>query len=141
MIRELAEAEDFPYGVTVTEAGLRDSLFGVRPAAEALIGEAAGVPAAFAVFYESFATTTGRRGLHLDDLFVRPGFQGAGYGKAMMAHVAGIAVARQCARFEWWALRSNASALRFYENIGARQMDELVVHRLQDGDIARLAGS
>jgi len=139
MIRELAEAEDFPHGVTLTEADLRNSLFGARPAAEALVGEVAGEPAAFAVFYESFATTTGRRGLHLDDLFVRPRFQGAGYGKALMAHIASIAVDRQCARFEWWALRSNASALRFYDGIGARQMGELLVHRLQGEDIARLA--
>lgn len=141
MIHELAEAEGFPHGVSVTEAVLRDSLFGARPAAEALVGEVAGEPAAFAVFYESFATTTGRRGLHLDDLFVRPQFQGTGCGKALMAHIAGIAVERRCARFEWWALRSNASALRFYEGIGARQVDELIVHRLQGDDIDRLARS
>lgn len=141
MIHELAEAEGFPHGVSVTEAVLRDSLFGARPAAEALVGEVAGEPAAFAVFYESFATTTGRRGLHLDDLFVRPQFQGAGCGKALMAHIAGIAFERRCARFEWWALRSNASALRFYEGIGARQVDELIVHRLQGDDIDRLARS
>ncbi|WP_035375275.1 GNAT family N-acetyltransferase [Pseudoduganella violaceinigra] len=139
LIHELAEAEDFPYGVTVSWEALRASLFDPHPAAEALVGEVDGHPAAFAVFYESFATTTGRRGLHLDDLFVRPQFQGAGHGKALMVHIAGIAVERGCARFEWWAQRGNAAALRFYESIGARQLNELIVHRLQDDDIALLA--
>jgi ribosomal protein S18 acetylase RimI-like enzyme len=138
-IRELAEFEAFPHSLTVADETLRDSLFGPRPAAEALIGEVAGEPAAFAVFYESFATTTGRRGLHLDDLFVRPAYQGAGHGKALMSHIAGIALERRCARFEWWSLRSNAAAQRFYQAIGARRMDELVVHRLQGEGIAGLA--
>lgn len=138
-IRELAAVEAFPHPVTVREQDLRDSLFGARPAAEALIGEVDGEPAAFAVFCESFATTTGRRGLHLDDLFVRPRFQGAGFGKALMSHLAGIALERRCARFEWWSLRSNEAAHRFYDGIGARQMDELIVHRLQGEELEALA--
>lgn len=139
LIRELAAVEDYPHPLTVSEDDLRASLFGPHPAAEAVLGEVAGEAAAFAVFYESFATTTGRRGLHLDDLLVRPRYQGAGYGKAMLAHVAALAVERRCARFEWWSLRSNEAAHRFYAGIGARQMEELVVHRLQGDEIASLA--
>ncbi len=139
LIRELAVAEDFPHPVTVTADDLLASLFGARPAAEALIAEADGAVAGFAVYYETFATTTGKRGLHLDDLFVRPAFQGLGLGKALLAHVAGIALQRGCGRLEWWALASNHDALRFYAAAGAQRRDELVVHRVQDAAIGELA--
>jgi hypothetical protein len=76
LIRELAVAEEFPFPVTVTEEDLRDSLFGANPAAEAVLGFAGDRAAGFTVFYETFATKTGKRGMYLDDLFVRPEFQG-----------------------------------------------------------------
>ena len=138
-IRELAVFEAFPYAVTVTAGDLRANLFGPAPAAQALIGEVGGQPAAFAVFYETFSTTTGRRGLHLDDLFVRPAFQGQGHGRAVLRHLAAHAVARDCARFEWWSLRTNEPALRFYRSLGVRQLDELLVFRAQGDELRRLA--
>ena len=140
LIGELAETEKFPYPVTVTEDDLREGLFGSRVAAEALLGFVSDVPVCFAVFYETFATTTGRRGLHLDDLFVRPHFQGRGYGKALLGHVAAIAERRGCRRFEWWTLKWNERALGFFQSIGARRLDEIVVHRTEGEALARLAG-
>ncbi|GAB2863562.1 GNAT family N-acetyltransferase [Pseudoduganella ginsengisoli] len=141
LIRELAVVEGFPHPVTVTADDLQASLFGPQPAAHALVAQADGEVAGFAVYYETFATTTGKRGLHLDDLFVRPAFQGRGYGKALLAHVAGIAELRGCARFEWWALNTNEPALRFYQAVGAQRMEELVVHRVQGSAIRDLARS
>ena len=140
-IRELARIEAFPFPVTVTAQDLLDNLFGPRPAGEALLGFVEDEPACFAVFYETFSTTTGKRGLHLDDLCVLEQFQGRGYGDAMLARVAGIARARGCARFEWWALRTNARAIRFFEAKGARQMEELVIFRTQGESLARLVRS
>lgn len=140
LIRELAQAEAFPYPVTVTGDDLRESLFGSRPAAEALLGFVSDAPVCLAVFYETFATTTGRRGLHLDDLFVRPQFQGRGYGRALLGHVAAIAERRGCRRFEWWTLKWNEQALGFFQSIGARRLEEIVVHRTEGEALARLAG-
>ncbi len=137
-IRELALAEDLPYPVTVTEDDLLENLFGSRPVAEALIGFSSESPACFAVFYETFSTTTGRRGLHLDDLFVRPQYQGSGYGKAMLQYVAAIAESRKCARLEWWTLRTNERALGFFQSVGARRLNELVIHRAENVEIQRL---
>jgi len=139
LIRELAQAEQFPFPVTVSAGDLEDSLFGAHRAAEALLAYSDDRPAAFAVFYETFATTTGKRGLHLDDLYVRPEFQGMGYGRTLVAHVAGIARARGCARFEWWALKTNDPAIRFFHSIGARRMDELVSFRTQGDSLDRLS--
>lgn len=138
LIRELAEAEEFPFPVTVTESDLRNSLFGSQPAAEAVLGFSEGKLVGFAVFYETFATTTGKRGLHLDDLFIRPEAQGNGFGRALLRHLAGIATERGCARFEWWALRTNINAIRFFQSVGARPMEELVIFRTQDESLKEL---
>lgn len=141
LIRELASAEEFPFAVTVTDDDLRESLFGSRPAASVLLGVAEGLLAGFAVYYETFSAATGRRGLHLDDLFVRPAFRGKGYGKAFLRHLARVARERGCARFEWRVLTTNTSAIRFFTSIGARKMDELRIFRVQGEALERLAGS
>jgi len=135
LIKELAEVEKFPFDVTVTETDLKASLFGEQPAAEVIISYLEKEPVGFAVYYQTFATTTGRPGLHLDDLYVRPQFQGNGFGKRILAHLARLARDRGCARFEWWALEWNEKAIRFYESIGARNMQELRIFRLGLVDI------
>lgn len=140
-IRELAEAEEFPDEVTVTPDNLRESLFGDRPAAEAIMGYLDDEPVAFAVFYHTFATTTGKRGLHLDDLFVRPHAQGRGIGRTMLGYLAGLARERGCARFEWWTLAWNERAIAFYEDLGAQRLDHLGVFRLTGGALERAASS
>lgn len=139
LIHELALAEAFPFEVTVSAESLRQSLFGSKPSAEAVIAECGSEVAGFAVFYETFATTTGRRGLHLDDLFIRPAFQGRGLGRQLLAHVARVASHRQCARFEWWSLKTNAQAIAFYEALGVRPLEELLVFRAQGATLESLA--
>lgn len=125
LLKELAEAEKFPFEISVTKADLEQNLLGERPATEVLVFHLGKQPAGFAVFYHTFATTTGKKGLHLDDLYVRPQFQGNGIGKKVLGHLASLANERGCSRFEWWALKWNEKTIGFYENIGARSMREL----------------
>ena len=133
LIRELAEYERLADAAVATEAGLREQLFGEHPAAEVLIAEADGEPAGFALFFHSFSTFLGKRGLYLEDLFVRPAFRGSGLGRQLMATLARIAVQRDCGRFEWSVLDWNAPAIGFYRSLGAVGMDGWTVQRL-DGD-------
>jgi GNAT superfamily N-acetyltransferase len=139
LIHELVLAEQLPFDVTANETDLRRSFFGPKPAAEAVIAEYGSKVAGFAVFYETFATTTARRGLHLDDLFIRPDFQGKCLGQKLFEYVGRVAQTRECARFEWWALRTNEKAINFYKALGARPMDELVVFRTQGSFLANFA--
>ena len=134
-IRELAEIEEFPFEITVTDADLERSLFGEHPAAEVLLFYLGAEPVGFAVYYQTFATATGKPGLHLDDLYIRPQFQGAGIGKKALGYLASLAKERGYGRFEWWALKWNERAIGFYESIGARNMQELRIFRLQEDDI------
>ncbi len=128
-IRALAEYEKLLHEVEATEAVVRESLFGAnrRAAVEALIAEWQGEPAAFAVYFHNFSTFTGRAGLYLEDLFVKPQFRRHGIGRRLLAHLAQIAVDRNCPRFEWAALDWNQPAIDFYEELGA---EKLVDYRL-----------
>ncbi|WP_101926059.1 MULTISPECIES: GNAT family N-acetyltransferase [Luteimonas] len=138
-IRELAEYEKLADAVVTDAAMLDDALFGAAPGAEVVIAEVDGAPAGFALFFHNFSTFLGRRGLYLEDLYVRPAFRGHGLGRRLMAHLAALAVARGCGRFEWSVLDWNAPAIGFYRTLGAVGQDEWTVQRLDGEALHRLA--
>ncbi|KHA62897.1 GNAT family acetyltransferase [Sphingomonas sp. Ant20] len=117
-VRELAAFEREPDAVEATEATLGEALFGDALAAEAVIADGADGPVGFAVFFHNFSTWTGKRGLYLEDLYVTPEARGQGVGGALLAHLAGIAIDRGCARFEWSVLDWNADAIAVYRRLG-----------------------
>ncbi|MET3724419.1 GNAT family N-acetyltransferase [Sphingomonas trueperi] len=140
-VRELAEFEREPDAVVATEPMLEAALFGPRPAAEAVIAETEdGVPLGFALFFQNFSTWTGLPGMYLEDLYVTPAARGAGVGKALLRHLADIAVTRGYARFEWSVLDWNQPAIDFYRAMGAVGMDEWTVQRVTGDALAKLAG-
>jgi len=138
MIRELAEYEHLLDAVEATEADLRGALFGPRPVAEALVAALDGRPVGFALFFHNYSTFVGRPGIHLEDLFVRPAARGHGVGKALMLRVIEIARERRCGRVEWAALKWNSAAIRFYELLGAKAMEEWQLFRLTREGMERL---
>lgn len=138
-IRDIAEYERLLDQVVADEAILRESFFGPRAKAEGLIAERAGEPAAFAIFYENFSTFTGRPGLYLEDLFVKPVWRQHGIGRALLVRLAQIAVERGCPRFEWVALDWNQNAIDFYEKLGAKQLNDWRIFRMEGDSIAQLA--
>ena len=143
LIRALAEYEKLAGMCVSTETDIADALFGPSPAAEALIAREAGKsdPAVgFALFFHTFSTFTGRRGLWLEDLFVRPAYRGAGLGKALLVALARLARDRGCGRFEWAVLDWNAPAIRFYESLGATVMPDWRIARVTGEELTRLAG-
>ena len=141
LIRDLATYERAPKEVTATEEELRDVLFGEKPAAEVLLAFASGAPVGFAVFFHNFSTWLGRRGLYLEDLFVKPEERGKGYGRALLVQLGKIARDRGCGRMEWAVLDWNQPAIDFYRKLGAKPMDEWTVYRLTHDQIKSLAES
>ena len=138
-VRELAAFEREPDAVEAGEADIAAALFGPDPAAEAVIAESRGEPVGFALFFHNFSTWTGKRGLYLEDLYVTPAARGRGVGRALLAHLARIALDRDSARFEWSVLDWNADAIAFYRALGAVGMDEWTVQRLSGDALRRLA--
>jgi GNAT superfamily N-acetyltransferase len=136
MIVALATYERAPEQVTGSRQLLAEALFGPDPAAEALVAELDGSPVGFALFYRTFSTWECRPGIWLEDLFVPDEHRGTGVGFALLRELASITVGRGYSRLEWAALHWNEPALRFYERIDARQLDDWVMHRL-DGTALR----
>ena len=139
LINELAEYERLGHEVEATQEDIRDSLFGDWPGAEVVLAYVGGDLAGFALFFHNYSTFLGRRGLYLEDLFVRPAYRSRGVGRRLLAHLARLAVERRCGRMEWWVLDWNESAIRFYQSIGAAPMDDWTVFRLTGDALARLA--
>ena len=139
-IRDLAAYEKLSHEVRFNDAVLADRLFGQRPYAEVVIGEIDGAPQGFALFFHNFSTFEGRPGIYLEDLFVRPEARGSGLGKALLAHLAKLAVARDCARLEWGVLDWNEPSIGFYQSLGARLMDEWTGMRVDGDALTQLAG-
>lgn len=138
-ILALAEYEKLRHEVRVDRAALAKHLFGPRPMAEALLAEIDGAPVGFALFFHNFSTFEGRPGLYLEDLFVLPRARGCGAGKALLARLAALAIARDCARLEWSVLDWNEPAIAFYRTLGARPMDEWTIQRVDGDALAALA--
>ena len=138
-VQELAEYERLSHLVTATEQTLLDSLFGPHPGAEVLLAFERDAPVGFAVFFHNFSTFLGRRGLWLEDIYVKPTFRGKGYGRKLLLHVARIAQQRGCGRFEWAVLDWNAPAIEFYQSLGAVPLDDWTIFRVTGESLARLA--
>ncbi|WP_406085652.1 GNAT family N-acetyltransferase [Streptomyces virginiae] len=142
MIRELAEYEKVPHEARATEEQLREALFGERPAVFAHIAETdEGEAVGFSVWFLSFSTWRGAHGIYLEDLYVRPGVRGGGYGKALLAELARTCVERGYERLEWSVLDWNSSAIDFYRSVGAVSMDEWTVNRMTDDALRKLGGA
>jgi GNAT superfamily N-acetyltransferase len=129
-ITELAIYEKAEHEVKTDAAGIRDSLFADGSTAHGLICEHDGQPIGYAVYFFNYSTWLGRHGLYLEDLYVSPEARGLGAGKALLRHLAQLAVARDCGRFEWSVLDWNTPAIDFYESFGARPQSEWTTYRL-----------
>lgn len=136
LIRDLAEFEQLRDSVVSTPEDFQGALFGTRPVMEALVVDqsaddaAPGHLSATALFHPTFSTFTGKPGLWLEDVYVRPEFRSQGIGRALLDHFLALAKSRGCARAEWSVLDWNASAIRFYENLGATVMPDWRIARI-----------
>ena len=141
LIKGLSEYEKLAHEVTATEASLRETLFGARPAADVIIAYAGDTPAGFALFFPNYSTFLGKPGLYLEDLFVLPEWRGHGFGRGLLTQLAKIAVERGCGRFEWSVLDWNEPAIGFYKSLGATLMDGWSIFRVTGDALTKLAAS
>lgn len=142
LISALAEYEKLTHLVEATPEKIEQALFGERPHAEAVIAEVEGGQAVgFALFFHNFSTFLAKPGLYLEDLFVEPAWRGHGIGKALLRHLAALAVARRCGRFEWSVLDWNQPSIDFYEAMGADVMPDWRICRVTGDALTRLGSA
>jgi GNAT superfamily N-acetyltransferase len=138
-VRELAEYEQLLHEVEATEADIAAALFGDHPRLFCEVAEWEGEPAGFAVWFINFSTFSGRSGIYLEDLFVRPALRGKGIGKALLSHLAKQCLANGWSRLQWAVLDWNTPSIEFYRSLGAVLMDEWTVCRVTGPALAALA--
>ena len=129
-ITELADYERARHEVVASVEHIRQSLFAADSTAKALICERDGQAIGFAVYFFSYSTWLGKHGIYLEDLYVAPEYRKLGAGKALLQHLAQLAVAKGCGRMEWAVLDWNTPAIEFYESFGARPKDDWISYRL-----------
>jgi GNAT superfamily N-acetyltransferase len=139
LVRELAEYEKLLHEVEATEAMIGEALFCSNPRLFCEVAEWNAEPAGFAVWFINFSTFSGRSGIYLEDLFVRPAQRGKGIGKALLAHLAKQCVANGWSRLQWSVLDWNAPSIAFYKSLGAELMDEWTVCRVGGAALTALA--
>ena len=139
LVHELAAYEREPEAVEATEQDLHRALFEHRSCSAHVAVDADGAVVGFALWYPTFSTWTGRSGLWLEDLFVRPQARGTGLGRALLQELAGVCVAHGWRRLEWWVLDWNAPAIGFYRSLGAVPQDEWTTFRVDGDALSELA--
>ncbi len=138
-VRELAEYEKLVHELEATEEMIAQALFGKNPRLFCDIAEWDGEPAGFAVWFVNFSTFSGRHGIYLEDLFVRPAFRRNGIGKALLNHLAKECVTNGWSRLQWAVLDWNTPSIEFYRSLGAVLMDDWTVCRVTGPALAKLA--
>jgi GNAT superfamily N-acetyltransferase len=141
LIRSLAEFERLSHICVATPADIHAALFGEKPSAEVVLAWSGATVAGFALFFHNFSTFLGRPGLYLEDLYIRPELRGQGHGRALLLHLARLAVERRCGRFEWSVLDWNAPAIGFYESLGASVLPEWRICRVTGQALERMAAT
>ena len=141
LIRGLADFENLSHQVQATREQLQETLFGAKPAAEVVLAFEGETVVGFAVFFPNFSTFLGKPGLYLEDLYVRPEFRGRGHGRALLRHLATLALERGCGRFEWTVLDWNESAIEFYRRHGAEVLPQWRICRVTGETLAQMAAA
>ena len=139
LIQELAEYEKLAHTCVADDESVEENLFGERPAAEVVLAFIGDEPAGFALYFENYSTHLSRRGMHLEDLYVREHLRGRGVGKLLLSKLASIALERSYGRMEWAVLRWNESAIRVYDAIGAEPLSGWLTYRLSGDSLERVA--
>jgi GNAT superfamily N-acetyltransferase len=139
LVRELADYEKLLHEVEASEAMIEAALFDTSPRLFCDIAEWDGVPVGFAVWFVNFSTFSGRSGIYLEDLFVRPAHRGKGIGKALLAHLAKECVANGWSRLQWAVLDWNTPSIEFYKSLGAVLMDQWTICRVAGAALTALA--
>jgi len=138
-IRELAIYEKAEHEVQSTPAHIHRTLFAAQPTVHGLICELDGAPIGFAIYFFNYSTWQGQHGLYLEDLYVTPQQRGVGAGKALLQHLARIALDKDCGRFEWSVLDWNTPSIAFYDSLGAKPQSEWIRYRMTGETLQQLA--
>ncbi len=139
LLLELAEFEKISSTVIANQESTHNALFSNKPSAHCLIALLDNEIVGVAIYFFNYSTFIGRRGLYLEDIYIREKYRGKGIGSKMMVSLAEIANKSNCGRMEWTVLDWNNKAISFYENIGAEILEDWKIVRMNKDSICKLS--
>jgi GNAT superfamily N-acetyltransferase len=139
LVRQLAVYEKLEHAVTASQDDFRQALFGTERNTHALMAFADDAAIGFALYFHTFSTFLGKRGIYLEDIYVEPEYRGRGIGRALLKRLAIIAKEQHCGRMEWSVLTWNQPSIDFYHRLGAITLDDWRIFRLQGDALEQLA--
>jgi GNAT superfamily N-acetyltransferase len=138
LLHELAVYEKLTDRFHITQAVIARDYLGNPALIECDLAFERDKPVGIATWYWTYASFSARRGIYLEDLFVRPEFRGRGYGKALLANLAKRAAG---GHMQWSVLDWNKPSIDFYESLGATNEKEWLIYRLTGEALEDLADS
>lgn len=138
MIRELAAFEKLEDQVTATPADLYNVVFNEK-IAHCFVCEVNGETAGYCLYFFNMSTFKCRKGVYIEDIYVRPQFRGLGLGKAMIQNLSVLAMEWGCSRMEWMCLDWNTGAQEFYKSLGANKMDAWELFRVDEKELPSIS--
>jgi GNAT superfamily N-acetyltransferase len=139
LVRQLAEYEKLEHAMVSREHDFRKALFGPQRNVDALMAFADDAAVGLALYFYTFSTFQGRRGIYLEDIYVEPEYRGRGIGSALLKRLSKIAKEEDCARMEWSVLTWNQPSIDFYHRLGAVTLDDWRIFRLTGEALDRLS--
>jgi GNAT superfamily N-acetyltransferase len=139
LIDALADYEKLPRPDPAARARLANDAVADPPPFQTLLAEIDGAPIGYAIYFFTYSTFLAQPTLYLEDIFVLPGWRSQGAGVALFRACAAEAMRQACGRMEWQVLNWNEPSLKFYERLGARQLDEWLPFRLDGQALATVA--
>jgi GNAT superfamily N-acetyltransferase len=139
LLNDLATYERLGYRFLLTEETVSRDMLGVQPAIRCDLAFLNDATAGIMTWYFTYSSFAGARGIYLEDFYVRPEMRRRGIGRALVAHLAGVAATHGAVRIEWSVLTWNRSAIDFYQSLRAQRVDDWHVYRLAGEALAELA--
>jgi GNAT superfamily N-acetyltransferase len=124
-IKGLAAHTNLQDYVTLTEERLLQTFFGPNPACQVILAELNGRPVGFASYMLQFDSWRGDHYLYLDDLYIDEERRGQGIGRALLSHLAAIALEHDYS-IHWKVTPDNHAALAFYRRLNVEMYNKII---------------
>ena len=139
LLHELAVYEKLTHRFEITEAVVKRDYLGEPALLHCDLAYEGDQPVGIATWYWIYASFAARRGIYLEDLFVRPGARGHGYGKRLLAGLAKRVDDAGGGHVDWSVLDWNKPSIEFYDSLGAKAHDGWIGYRLSGAALEKLA--
>lgn len=95
-------------------------------------------PAGLLIYFRNYSTWAASPGVCLEELYIIPKYRRYGYARMLIERMAAAAKSLGSIKMDWVCLTGNEKALKFYNKLGAKRMQDWTVLKVDKEGIAKL---